>query len=227
MCWPEEHTDTTAYFNASADVYYPIRWRFQSGCGGGSAQLRVCYNGSCQPLLPLNVTTNTTEELPVLITRSAIILASGAEIFPTQSPTETGAPHVRLPVTVPDTSNSSLLLYLDPFVLTSLADSSNRLGLFNITWTPETLPPSVAKYIQLNTTFWRWLVPDLYAKFPNDAMMVQTFASNLAPFMAADNALQAGLVLTANISVLQGRLHYLLPIAAVRLGLCIESPCCI
>ena len=186
MCWPEKHTDTTPYFNASADVYYPLRWRYQSGCGGGSAQLRVCYNSSCQPLLPLNVTTNTTQELPVLTTQTAIIVASGAEIFPAQSPVETAAPHVLLPVTVPAAVNSSLLLYLDPFVLTSLVSSSDRLGLFNITWTPETLPPSVAKYIELNTTFWRWLVPDLYSKFPNDAMMVQTSVSALTPFSATN-----------------------------------------
>ena len=45
MCWPETHTDNTAAVHVVAGQFYPIRLRYQSGCGGGFVDVRVCVNG--------------------------------------------------------------------------------------------------------------------------------------------------------------------------------------
>lgn len=132
MCWPEHHTDTTPYFNATADVYYPIRLRYQSGCGGGHVELRVCSaSGVCVPLSPLNVTTNTTNQLPLLIDNDAILIASGAELFVSAAPREAPFSHATLPAHLPPSFNETrhmLALYLDPFFLSSAFSAVAQVG---------------------------------------------------------------------------------------------------
>ncbi|EDQ85146.1 uncharacterized protein MONBRDRAFT_29494 [Monosiga brevicollis MX1] len=209
MCWPEYHTDTTAYFNATAGVYYPLRLRYQSGCGGGKVELRLCEAGSdCVVLSPLNVTTNTSQEVPVLVTTEAILVSSGAEIYDAAHPQEAAAPHAKLPVALPASFNQSqdmLAVFVDPYLLTSLISTWVQAGEFNATWTNATLPPAVARYIQLNTTFFKTLLPELYARFPNDAMTLTTFVERFEPFMVtSDASLTASITFGCNVSVLQG-----------------------
>ena len=210
MCWPEYHTDTTGYFNASAGVYYPVRVRFQSGCGGGHLELRLCEqaSGNCDTLSPLNVTTNTTQQLPLLIDDDAILLASGAEVFSSAAPREAPYPHGALPTHLPANFNESrhmLALYLDPFFLSSAVYGIAEAGLFNLTINDSMIPPDVHKYIQLNTTYFRFIFPELYKRFPNDLMLLTLFPGEVRAVDAIPGqGLSGGLSLYVNVSVLQG-----------------------
>lgn len=210
MCWVEHHTDTTGYFNATANVYYPIRLRYQSGCEGGHIELRLCEaSGTCSTLSPLNVTTNTTEQLPLLVDDDAILVASGAELYDSLSPKEAPFAHGALPTHLPANFNESqhmLALYLDPFFLSSAMYSIAEVGLLNATVTDSMLPPDVHKYIQLNTTFFRFIFPELYKRFPNDLMQLTIFPGVIQPITAVPGqGVAGGLDVFVNVSIMQGR----------------------
>ncbi|EGD75732.1 hypothetical protein PTSG_07848 [Salpingoeca rosetta] len=209
MCWVEHHTDSTPPFNGSASVFYPIQLQYQGGCGGGHIELRVCaQGGACQLLSSLNITTNTTDSLPVFVDTRAVMVASGAEIFDRTHPQESAYPHHTLPTSLPATFNStrhSLVLYLDPFLLNSGISVLNTEGAFNLSITNADLPPAVLPYFQLNTTFFRYVLPNLYQKFPNDAMQVDMEPSTITPITVIPNeGIGAGFLYSINVSVLQG-----------------------
>lgn len=169
MCWVQYHTDKTSLFNASSAVYYPINLKYQSGCGGGHIQVSVCEAGaSCELLSSLNITTNQTEALPVFVDHTAVLVSAGAEMFDTQHPVESPFPHLQLPTVLPPNFNQSLhsiAVYLDPFLLNSGLSVLNAQGVFNFTLTNDDIPPAVQPYFQLNTTFFRYIFPNLYNKW--------------------------------------------------------------
>eukprot|EP01147_Barroeca_monosierra_P007468 gene7468-544_t len=207
MCWVQYHTDKTSLFNASSAVYYPINLKYQSGCGGGHIQVSVCEAGaSCELLSSLNITTNQTEALPVFVDHTAVLVSAGAEMFDTQHPVESPFPHLQLPTVLPPNFNQSLhsiAVYLDPFLLNSGLSVLNAQGVFNFTLTNDDIPPAVQPYFQLNTTFFRYIFPNLYNKFPNDALQLDMAPLQIEP-IAVNSSIRSGFLYAVNVSVLQG-----------------------
>ena len=72
---PQWHTDTTKTMTLNAGSWYPIRMRYQSGCGGGEFRLRLCDNGNCQPLNVLNVATEQVTDFPVTVRISELCVS--------------------------------------------------------------------------------------------------------------------------------------------------------
>lgn len=169
MCWVEHHTDSAPAFNASTAEFYPIELKYQGGCGGGSIEVRVCdaATSSCHALTSLNMTSNNTQALPVFVDERALLVSSGAELFDRTAPLESTYPHHPLPTSLPADFNGtqhSLVVYLDPFLLNSGISVLNQQGAFDVTVNNSNLPPSVLPYFQLNTTFFRFIFPNLYKK---------------------------------------------------------------
>lgn len=209
MCWPEYHTVTTPPFNASSHAYTPIRVRYQSGCGGGHVEVRVCEGGACHLLFSTNVTSSPTRAMPVFVNDDAILVSSGAEMFSRSSPQEAPYDHVVLPTDVPSSTNTStdLIMSLDPFLLNSGVHVVLQAGLLAFSLNQTTLPPGLSPYIQLNTSFFKHLLPSLYDKFPDDAMTLDIAPVSYVPLSInpTQDSLAAGMSFQMNVSVLQGR----------------------
>lgn len=90
MCWIQHHTATTPTMPLTSSQYYPLRLRYQAGCGGGSIAVSVCDGAgqNCQLLSPLDVSTGPTNEFPITVWPSYVEVASAAEAYYTPKPTE-------------------------------------------------------------------------------------------------------------------------------------------
>lgn len=80
-----------------------------------------------------------------------------------------------------------------------------QAGVLNFTVTDASLPPDVHKYFQLNTTFFRYIFPNLYSRFPNDLMQLTLFPADVRPVVAvAGQGISGGIGMFVNVSIMQG-----------------------
>jgi hypothetical protein len=204
MCWPETATHTTGAAALNASGAYPLRLRFQSGCGGGWVELHVCFaNATCAPVQPLQLTTQPNAEAPVTVWPDALELSVDAGAAPP------GVPLDALPFARPRLGDHDgewmAGLALSEFFFDSLLFTLASGGALTLNVTDAQIPP--ASPLRLNTYSLRFLFPGLYAAYPNASLallLAPAAPDSLALHLAAPPAPGATLsgAMCANLSVL-------------------------
>eukprot|EP00708_Paratrimastix_pyriformis_P002341 GAFH01001086.1.p1 GENE.GAFH01001086.1~~GAFH01001086.1.p1 ORF type:complete len:629 (-),score=187.63 GAFH01001086.1:111-1850(-) len=176
MCWIQHQSHSTGPLQLTQGTDVPIRLRYQAGCGGGSISLTVQFNGGgFVPLDPLLVYTRPATEQPLVITPTWIQSASTAVMRPHQQPAAPcPAPHHLLPA-APFQAHPDAWMeaYIDAATLSSVGWTLDQIGALNIHATQKDLPPQVP--FALNTSDFSELIPGLYARCPDCAMVLDIF----------------------------------------------------
>lgn len=167
MCWLTTSTDNTNPMTLHANTFYPIRLRYQSGCGGGHITVRLCLSGVCNNINPLMIssTNNDNQDVPVLITSTFLALAFNSAFYSTtnqqEAPCYPQFPHHQIPDDGSVTTGMVGIAF-DEFLLNTLFSTIASQGIFQATFTDADIPPNFP--IHLNTTSFAQFIPDINDK---------------------------------------------------------------
>ncbi len=192
MCWPEHSQHTTSSMILELGSWYPLRLRYQSGCGGGWVSLSQCdsQGNNCVPIEPLalyTVNNNQNLEIPVTVystgggpdgssssSGGVIEMNVAAGTIDVNSTLPSPYHPQPLPSNFILANNTQMIrLELESYIFQSLIwciDQTLPNGLW-LSVTPITLPPAEAEWL-LNTTTWKTLLPGLYSAFPDQLFSV-------------------------------------------------------
>jgi len=174
MCWLGVNTHTTSMQVLDANKLYPLRVRYQSGCGGGHIDIRLCNAmNQCYNLNPMYVKTDQTQhEVPIIVFEDRLVVALEVQF---QSLTSTATPpavtHHPLSNDFPNNGYGTtpmISFKMDDYIFNTLFATKAVNNELSITLTDSMLPPIIP--IRLNTRTFQIQIPDMYLKFPDAPM---------------------------------------------------------
>jgi len=210
MCWIQTNTETTSPISMKAGQFYPIRLRYQSGCGGGWIELNQCDTTGCHAIGNNYISSQATLDTPIAVYPDYIAVSSVGEF---KSLVNTSAidnlPHHTLPNTLPalgTVTPSMLSVALDEHFINSLMVVMVANDKFRGTFTDAMIPADSP--IRLNVTNFAYAMPDLYALYPNMGIQLEfDVYDGIAPLVtfSKDNGISLSGGFSAQLSVIDDK----------------------